>query len=322
MEFMHVQDRVRFADPQLVKSYKRRKFFLGVMILAAGILGIWLYYPQDIVAVIIGVIFILAGLTYVGSRGETVYVRSRGEIERSWGIFLILSRSSTPIIYFDKVEVQKEIRHQSFRYRTVACDVFVVRLLGQQSIDIADTLEPLKARRLAERAAKILKLPFHDERFVLPSQHPNSKITVEQRADSVVLTFPKPPPLSLQDTVIMVFMLGFLYFVYYAMHLLSIKWPIWVELVFFGLFAIAILVPLVKVVFRAVQPRRVVLHQEGITVGSSRTKEFNKHDIETVSSREHAITVASDQQQVTIHVYADSKDVQFVQDFIRYYMTK
>ncbi len=27
-------------------------------------------------------------------------------------------------------------------------------------------------------------------------------------------------------------------------------------------------------------------------------------------------------QQVTIHVYADSKDVQFVQDFIRYYMTK
>ncbi|MCG8434781.1 MAG: hypothetical protein MJA83_12185 [Gammaproteobacteria bacterium] len=352
---MHAHDREVLSGRSA--SVPGRLF--GATFAAFGAFAVWAYFTQDIqgeplAALIVGSLFLIFGLAFIGGRLEIAYIRSRGVVENAWGVFFLLFRRYVSAEKFQHVEISKEIRtSRSSKGGTRSYLVYPVKLMGEESLEVDSPRNFQQARRRAERVAKVLQLPLHDtsaggeasvrqvheldmtlaerarrdgEVADMPVKPVRSEVEVRHTPNGVSIELPKPPLYTWKDLIGLAISIGIIMLVESQLGILSGDWPAVAKVIVAILLFSPVWVREVKKLIERLRPQLIDVDTDGIAVsGGVRffgARRIKKQNLEELYLNGHRIVAVSDARRLLIKVPSNMQDAEFVFQVIRHYMTR
>jgi hypothetical protein len=112
------------------------------------------------IALAVGALFAMLGLVFAGGRHGKTFDRRRQSLVSWWGIFVPMRHKEQRLESYSTVVLVKEIH----RSKNSSTTLFPVRLESSaaEALKIDTCTDYLKARRLAEALAKVMRLPLTD----------------------------------------------------------------------------------------------------------------------------------------------------------------
>ena len=217
--------------------------------------------------ILLGSVFALVGAALVFGRSGIILDRGRGRIVRWWGLLVPMKREETML------DAVRQVEMDFSRGDSDSADTWPVKLSGEgipKPIAIAQPVEFVEARRIAEELARFLHKPLVDrstgEKVTrdaghldeswrdrvrrtqghaapMPPQPPGMRSRVERTAEGCIFHIPGPP-LVWYHFIPVLFPIVFAGFVawFFLPALLAVPIPDWIRyffLGFVGLFLIA-----------------------------------------------------------------------------------
>ena len=143
------------------------RFLFGMVFTAAGAFAIYAYFNLDVqgdawVALLVGSIFVVMGLSIAGFYRRRVLDKLAGHAEIITGYFIPLKRIRHPLSKFQQVSLRHEVRTRSNWHGSSSHDVYPLRIEGQENMELGEWTVINEARRQAEAVAKYLDIPLSD----------------------------------------------------------------------------------------------------------------------------------------------------------------
>ena len=337
-------------------SYSIGATLFGGVFALAGFFSVYAYFFMEItgdrwVALLVGAIFSIVGLSIVGFIEYVRCDRQSGTITRLWGIFFPFVRKVYPLHEYNEVHTTRETRTRNTKHGSTTYQVYPVRLKGgDKTLDIVEPKDKHRSRVSAEDIARYLQFPLvreidgevtrreaneldmslaerrrkNGDYTTMPAAPVDSAIKMKNEAGIILFELPADRSGLLMGILSVIFGLPFYAFVAWFFFGFS-------EQESFGgfeyAFLIIFLVPIVSIAIKQfakgftrlsleLSPTGLVLKRKFLV---TRSMKMPRDELEELLKKGNKIVAISDKQTLVIPVVSrHHEDIEFLYNMILY----